>query len=131
VYEKAEIKSRQTLLRYQAIKIADYDALYHFHYWTPDPEPKYICYVGQSKHFEKWYNNIKSDQSRIYKDFEEKSTFKKYVFKESDYDIFSIWKYNQVEAIEMKIQEAEKKKKYYDTYIEDLYKELGSNSAIR
>ena len=85
-----------------------------------------IWYIGQSKHFEEWYKNIKSDQSTIYKDFEEKSTFTKHAFKESDYDSVSIWKYDWIGAIDKKIQEAEKKKKDFDDHdhIKELHKEL-------
>ena len=72
-----------------------------------------IWYIGQSKHFEEWYKNIKSDQSTIYKDFEEKSTFTKHAFKESDYDSVSIWEYDWIGAIDKKIQEAEKKEKRF------------------
>jgi hypothetical protein len=33
VYESVATKGRQTLLRYQANKIADYEALYHTYLW--------------------------------------------------------------------------------------------------
>ena len=45
------------------------------------------------------------------KDFEEKFTFTKHAFKESDYDSVSIWEYDWIGAIDKKIQEAEKRKK--------------------
>ena len=93
MYEDAETKSRQTLLRYQAIKIADYEALYHTGLWNDEPEPNYIYYIGQSKHFETWYKNIKKEGGIIYKDFEEKCSFTKHVCKNADYDNISIWKY--------------------------------------
>ncbi|UZO23169.1 uncharacterized protein OCT59_015513 [Rhizophagus irregularis] len=94
VYEKAEIKGRQTSLRLRANHIADYEALHHINFWEPEPEPKNIYYFGQSKNFEEWYNTRKN-QGSIYKEFEEKSTFTKHIFKESDYDKISIWKYDE------------------------------------
>ena len=91
VYTTAETKGRQTLLRQRAILIADYEALHHIHFWNHEPEPKHIYYFGQSKHFEEWYNKRKDDQGAIYEEFEEKRTFTKHTFKESDYDESSIW----------------------------------------
>ena len=96
MYEKAEIKGRQSLLRDRANLIADYEALDHIHFWNPEPEPKYIYYFGQSKNFEEWYETRKDNKGAIYKDFEEKSTFtrrisiEKYYYK---YDEFSILQY--------------------------------------
>ena len=85
VYEKAETKGRQTLLRNRANLIADFEALHHIYYWNHEPEPKYIYYFGQSKNFEEWYDTRKDDQGAIYKGFEEKSTFTKRLYKESNY----------------------------------------------
>ncbi|PKY53511.1 hypothetical protein RhiirA4_471776 [Rhizophagus irregularis] len=93
-YEKAEIKGRKILLRYKANLIADYEALYHFHYWASEPEPKYIYYVGQSKILEEWLDS-KKDQDAIYKDTEEKTTSTKFNFKEKDYDKHLILTYNE------------------------------------
>jgi hypothetical protein len=61
--------------------------------WEPEPEPKNIYYFGQSKNFEEWCKT-RIDQGTIYKEFEEKSTFTKHIFKERDYDKSSIWKYD-------------------------------------
>ncbi|GET57458.1 uncharacterized protein OCT59_015519 [Rhizophagus irregularis] len=60
VYEKADTKGRQTLLRYQANHIADYEALQHIHFWKHEHDPKYIYYFGQSKNFEDCYNKKKN-----------------------------------------------------------------------
>ncbi|PKK67464.1 hypothetical protein RhiirC2_714096 [Rhizophagus irregularis] len=54
VYENAETKGRQTLLRHQANHIADYEALHHIHFWGHERDPKYIYYFGHSKNFEDW-----------------------------------------------------------------------------
>ena len=92
VYEKAEIKGRQTLLRHRAKLIADYEALQHIHYWDLESEPKHIYYFGQSKTFEEWYKTREHYEGAIYKDLE-KNTFTKHTFKESNYDKYSIWEY--------------------------------------
>ena len=65
VYEAVATKGRQTLLRYRANKIADYEALHHTHLWKNGPDPRYVYYIGQSKNFEEWNLNIKKDLSRI------------------------------------------------------------------
>ncbi|PKY38092.1 hypothetical protein RhiirA4_439136 [Rhizophagus irregularis] len=93
VFERAEIKGRQTLLRHRANHIVDYEALHHIHLWNLEPEPKHIYYFGQSKTLEEWYATRKSEQGAIYKDFEEKSTFTKLTFKGRCYDKRSIWEY--------------------------------------
>ena len=105
MYEDAVTKGNQTLLRYRANQIADYEALRH-------NEPNYIYYIGQSSNFEKWYASVKEDgQVPIYKDIEEKCPYLMNVFKKADYDDDSIWKYNEeileIEAAERKLQEAE------------------------
>ena len=110
------------MLRYQATRIADYEALYHIYLWEHESEPRYIYYIGQSKQFEKWYNNVEKDP--IYKEIEEKSTFTEHVFKEVDYDRVSIWKYDDIEAINKQIQEAENKIKCANAQIEELNKKL-------
>ncbi|PKK56287.1 hypothetical protein RhiirC2_800349, partial [Rhizophagus irregularis] len=77
-YEKAEANGKQTLLRNRANYIADYEALYHINFRNPEPELNYICYFGQAKYFEEWYNtrNV-DDKSAIYEGFEEISIFTK------------------------------------------------------
>ncbi|CAB5205699.1 unnamed protein product [Rhizophagus irregularis] len=62
VYEKAEIKGRQTSLRLRANHIADYEALHHINFWEPEPEPKNIYYFGQSKNFEEWIKDFENIQ---------------------------------------------------------------------
>ena len=124
MYEKAETKGRQTLLRYRANQIADYEALHHIHFHYNEPEPKYIYYIGQSKNFEEWYDARKGIQGAIYRGFEEKSTFTKRTFKKSDYDDVSIWKYDDIEDIDKQIQEAEITKKIFDAHIEKLRNKL-------
>ncbi|PKY48344.1 hypothetical protein RhiirA4_463920 [Rhizophagus irregularis] len=94
-YEKAVANGKQTLLRNRANHIADYEALYHdINFRNPEPELNYICYFGQAKYFEEWYNtrNV-DDKSAIYEGFEEISIFTRRIYKEMDYDIFSILKY--------------------------------------
>ncbi|CAB4441087.1 unnamed protein product [Rhizophagus irregularis] len=93
VFAKTETKGRQTLLRHRANLIADYEALCHIHFWNHDPEPKHIYYFGQSKNLEEWYATRKDEQGAIYKEFEEKVTFTKRIFKDRNYDKFSIWNY--------------------------------------
>ncbi|PKY30536.1 hypothetical protein RhiirB3_531106 [Rhizophagus irregularis] len=94
VYERAETNGRQSLLRFRANQIADYEALEHFHFWPNEPEPKYIYYIGQSKNFQEWYQKRKDDQGEIYKDFDEKSTIITQTFKDVDFDETSIWKFD-------------------------------------
>ncbi|PKC07991.1 hypothetical protein RhiirA5_399547 [Rhizophagus irregularis] len=93
VYETATTKGRQALLRFRANQIANYEALNQVHYPHIKPDPKYIYYIGRSKHFETWYESRKDD-GPIFSDFEKKSTFSKFVFEEKDYDEFSLWKYD-------------------------------------
>ncbi|PKY30080.1 hypothetical protein RhiirB3_485423 [Rhizophagus irregularis] len=95
VYEIAQTKGRQTLLRHRANHIADYEALHHIHFRNHKPEPKHIYYFGQSKTLEDWYNNRKDDQDATYKGFEEKSTFTKHDFKKKSLDEASIWVYDE------------------------------------
>ncbi|CAI2171922.1 12733_t:CDS:10 [Funneliformis geosporum] len=94
VYGEAATKGRQALLRFRANQIADYEALHHLHFQHQEPEPKYIYYIGQAKNFEEWYKSRKGDRGQIYKEFEEKSTFTRYNFKESSIDEVSIWKFD-------------------------------------
>ncbi len=122
VYEKAETKGRQTLLRNRANLIADFEALHHIHYWNHEPEPKYIYYFGQSKNFEEWYDTRKDDQGAIYKGFEEKSTFTKRLYKESNYDKRSIWVYD--DNIESEIEKIKIMKNDLKVNIEYLTKKL-------
>jgi hypothetical protein len=94
VYEKAEANGRQTLLRNRANHIADYEALHHIHFWNSEPEPKLIYYFGQAKYLEEWYDTKKDDdKSAIYEGFEEISIFTNSVYKEIDYDKYSIFQY--------------------------------------
>ena len=100
--EAVATESRQTLLRYRANKIADYEALHHIHLWKNEPDPQYDAYY---KNFEEWYCNIKKDVWR-----------KIHIFKKADYDN---WKYDQeIGAIE------ENTKKDTNAYIEELLKGL-------
>ena len=64
--------------------------MHHIHFWDQELEPKHIYYIGQSKHFEEWYNKRKNNQDTIYKDFEERSTSIKFNYKKTSYDAFSI-----------------------------------------
>ncbi|CAB4410857.1 unnamed protein product [Rhizophagus irregularis] len=122
VYEEAKIKGRQTLLRHRAIIIADYEALHHIHYWKHEPDPKHIYYFGQSKTIEEWYDSRKHDRGAIYKGFEEKSTFTKYIFKERNYDKRSIWVYE--DNIESEIEEIKIMKNDLNDKIENLITKL-------
>ncbi|PKC06818.1 hypothetical protein RhiirA5_501093 [Rhizophagus irregularis] len=94
VYERAETKGRQALLRFRANQIADYEALEHFHFWPNEPEPKFIHYIGQSKNFQEWFQLRKDDQGEIYKDFDEKTTNTIQAFIDVDYDESSIWNFD-------------------------------------
>ncbi|CAB5360282.1 unnamed protein product [Rhizophagus irregularis] len=122
VYEEAKIKGRQTLLRHRAIIIADYEALHHIHYWNHEPDPKHIYYFGQSKTIEEWYDSRKHDRGAIYKGFEEKSTFTKYIFKERNYDKHSIWVYE--DNIESEIEKIKIMKNDLNDKIENLITKL-------
>ena len=67
MYARAETKGRQTLLKYRAKQIADYEALHHIYFWAPPPEPKHIYYFSQAKNFEEWYNErCNNDKNAIY-----------------------------------------------------------------
>jgi hypothetical protein len=121
VYEKAETKGRQTLLRRRANHIADYEALHHIHFWEKENDPKYIYYFGQSKTFEEWNKSKKDDQGAIYKELEEKSTFTKRNFEKRDYDDHSIWKYNIAES---EIEGNETMKNNWKVNIENLSKKI-------
>ncbi|PKK72928.1 hypothetical protein RhiirC2_776630 [Rhizophagus irregularis] len=124
VYEKAETKGRQTLLRRRANHIADYEALYHIHFWSHEPEPKHIYYFGQSKAFEEWYAG-KGDQGAIYKDFEEKSTFTKQIVERRNYDDHSIWDYDiDIDNIESEIKKIKTKKNRLNNRIKKLSKKI-------
>ncbi|PKK76736.1 hypothetical protein RhiirC2_844931 [Rhizophagus irregularis] len=98
VYERAANKGRQALLRFRARQIADYEALHHIHIWPREPDPKYIYYIGKSKNFEEWSN--KREQCVIYKDFEEKSTYIKHNFQETDYDALQNKKITEIRPID-------------------------------
>jgi hypothetical protein len=111
VYERAETKGRQALLRFRANQIADYEALEHFHFWPAEPEPKYIYYIGQSKNFQEWYQMRKNDQGEIYKDFEEKSTIYNQAFMDVNYDDISIWEFTKCKKKEDSIYSTTKSSK--------------------
>ncbi|PKC67883.1 hypothetical protein RhiirA1_508465 [Rhizophagus irregularis] len=115
VYEEAATKGRQALFR--ANQIANYEAFYHLNFPPIEHDPKYIYYIGQSKNFETWRENRKDDGA-IYKGFEEKSTFTKFVFEEKDYDKFSIW------VIEIEINNKKKMKKDLNDNIDNLLNKL-------
>src|SRR5688572_21650180 len=108
VYERAEARGNQALLKFRASYIADREALYPIHFWKPEPEPKYIYYIGQPKNYETWYKDVKEiGQDPIYKDLEDKTTFTKHDFKIADYDHVSIWKYEEINDIDKEIRDAE------------------------
>ncbi|CAB4474212.1 unnamed protein product [Rhizophagus irregularis] len=96
VYEDVIAKSRQILLRLQANFISDYEALQHFHFSKPGPEPKHIYYFSQADYFEKWYNTRSdNDKGPIYKSFEINSTLTlSSNFIVNDYDKYSFLTYN-------------------------------------
>jgi hypothetical protein len=127
VYEKAETKGRQALLRFRANQIANYEALHHYYFWHHDTDPKYIYYISQSKNFEEWYNSRKNDQDPIYKDFEEKTTFTSHVFEEKNYDKYSIWDYE--EDNKMKINENDNKNVEQKNKV-DIEKEIKNDDDI-
>ncbi|RGB41636.1 hypothetical protein C1646_751929 [Rhizophagus diaphanus] len=127
VYEEAKIKGRQTLLRHRAIIIADYEALDHIHFWNHEPDPKHIYYFGQSKTIEEWYDSRKHDRGAIYKKFEEKSTFTKYIFKERSYDKRSIWVYEV--NIESEIEKIKIMKNDLNANIEYLITKLNDSKS--
>ncbi|RGB26308.1 hypothetical protein C1646_770586 [Rhizophagus diaphanus] len=130
VYETANTKGRQALLRFRANQIANYEALNQVHFPQIKPDPKYIYYICRSKHFETWYESRKND-GPIFSDFEKKSTFSTFVFEEKDYDEFSLWKYDidflkKYGDIDIKkeIVEFKTKKKSLNDNIDNLIKNL-------
>ncbi|GES84550.1 hypothetical protein GLOIN_2v1838566 [Rhizophagus clarus] len=125
VYEKAETKGRQALLRFRANQIANYEALYPIHFPPIERDPKYIYYVGESKTFETWYEDRKDDGA-IFKGFEKKSTFTEHVFEEKYYDKFSIWQYDDNDDIKTKIKKIERMKIDLNDNIENLINKLNS-----
>ncbi|PKY25000.1 hypothetical protein RhiirB3_509824 [Rhizophagus irregularis] len=91
-YEDVKDKSRLILLKHKANHIADYDAMYHIHFWIPDSKPKCIYYIGQSENYEDWHIARKDDdKSAICKGLKENTIFTN--FKERDFDDHSIWNY--------------------------------------
>ncbi|RGB38581.1 hypothetical protein C1646_812538 [Rhizophagus diaphanus] len=96
VYEDVIAKSSQILLRLQANFISDYEALQHFHFSKPGPEPKHIYYFSQADYFEKWYNTMSdNDKGPIYKSFEINSSLTlSSIIIENDYDKYSLLTYN-------------------------------------
>lgn len=91
-YEDVKDKSRLILLKHKANHIADYDAMYHIHFWIPDSKPKCIYYIGQSENYEDWHIARKDDdKSNICKGLKENPIFTN--FKERDFDHHSIWNY--------------------------------------
>ncbi|PKC01166.1 hypothetical protein RhiirA5_427142 [Rhizophagus irregularis] len=91
-YEDVKDKSRLILLKHKANHIADYDAMYHIHFWIPDSKPKCIYYIGQSENYEDWHIARKDDdKSAICKGLKENPIFTN--FKERDFDDHSIWNY--------------------------------------
>ncbi|CAG8705421.1 11362_t:CDS:10, partial [Funneliformis caledonium] len=129
VYGEAATKGRQALLRFRANQIADYEALHHIHFRTQEPEPKYIYYIGQAKNFEEWYKSRKGDRGPIYKEFEEKSTFKRYNFKESNFDKVSIWKFDDKPKKDKKEGKVEKSLKSSQVTDIDEESSKGKHSA--
>ncbi|PKY52149.1 hypothetical protein RhiirA4_469605 [Rhizophagus irregularis] len=104
VYEEVTAKSRQILLKHRANFIAEYEALHHIHFSNPEPEPKFIYYLGQPRNFEEWSVAKKRNEGAIYDDFEENSVFIQRIFKERNYDKFSIWKYDDDNNIKERIE---------------------------
>ncbi|RGB27734.1 hypothetical protein C1646_768745 [Rhizophagus diaphanus] len=88
VYEKAETKGRQTLLRYQANHIADYEALQHIHFWKHEHDPKYIYYLVNPK-----ISKIGIIKKKNKRELKEKSTFTNRILNEGvkNFDEYSIW----------------------------------------
>ncbi|PKY31485.1 hypothetical protein RhiirB3_489164 [Rhizophagus irregularis] len=129
VYESVTATSRLILLRHQANFIADYEALHHIHLWSPEPEPKHIYYYCQTKTIEEWYNVRKDGPGLIYKDIEEKF-IDKHVFKEKDYDKFSILECNDDNNIKKRIENFKNIGNEMNNNIEYLIKRFKSKNLI-
>ncbi|CAB4421728.1 unnamed protein product [Rhizophagus irregularis] len=129
VYESVTATSRLILLRHQANFIADYEALHHIHLWSPEPEPKHIYYYSQTKTIEEWYNVRKDGPGLIYKDIEEKF-IGKHVFKEKDYDKFSILECNDDNNIKKRIENFKNIGNEMNDNIEYLIKRFKSKNLI-
>ncbi|CAG8499279.1 12721_t:CDS:2 [Funneliformis caledonium] len=71
VYSNAYEKGRVALLRFRAESISDYEALDEIYFYPPPPEPKYIYYIGKSKSYENWDENVKKCENKnLYDDYE-------------------------------------------------------------
>ncbi|PKY16218.1 hypothetical protein RhiirB3_480607 [Rhizophagus irregularis] len=131
VYQKAETKGRQALLRFRANQIANYEALHHYNFWPYEPDPKYIYYVSQSKIFVEWYNSRKNDQDPIYSDFENKSTYTKHVFEEKNYDIHSIWDYEEDNKMKINKNDDKNKNVKQKNKVDNIEKEIKNDDNIK
>jgi hypothetical protein len=96
------------------------------HFWEHEHDPKYIFYFGQSKNFEEWYNKIK-DQSPIYKEIEDKSTFTKRIFEDEvkNFDKYSILKFD--DNIDIEFESIKNKKNDLNDDIENLSQKIHDN----
>jgi len=106
--------------------------LHHIHFWNPESEPKYIYYFGQAKNFEEWYDTRKDDDKEaIFEGFEEITTFTKHIYKESNYDKFSILVYdNDDKNIEMEIKILKKMSNDMSDNIKCLIKKIKDKNSI-
>ncbi|POG61974.1 hypothetical protein GLOIN_2v1846762 [Rhizophagus irregularis DAOM 181602=DAOM 197198] len=131
VYLTAGAKGKQRLLRYRASCIVCFEGLYHIRFWNPEPEPKYIHYFSQAKIFGEWYNTRKDyDKNPIYKGFEGMSKFKRRVYKEMDYDKFSILKYWNNNKNTKIIEDFKNVSNGFNDSIENLIKRNEGKSSI-
>ncbi|PKC54360.1 hypothetical protein RhiirA1_507095 [Rhizophagus irregularis] len=130
VYVTAGTKGKQKLLRYQANYIATFEALHvHFSDSELECEPKRIYYFSQAKNFEEWYNTKKGEQGVIYKEFEEASMFMiNSIYKEIDYDKYSILTYN--DNIKMIIKDFINLGNNVNVNTEDLIKRVIDKNSI-
>ena len=119
MYSEAAKKGRQALLRFRANLIANYEAIYPIHFPPIERDPKLIYYTGEAMNFDSWYKDRKNGDA-IYKFFEAKSTFTKFVFEDKDYDKVSIWKYIDYDSINKEISIIESKKEDINNSMENL-----------
>ncbi|GES92409.1 hypothetical protein GLOIN_2v848825 [Rhizophagus clarus] len=93
VYEEAAEKGRDALLRYRATLISDYEALEDIRFWSPEPDPQFIFYVGHSQSVEEWTEDRKQFKGCIYQRYENRASYKRYKFQEEPSDKYSLLKY--------------------------------------
>jgi hypothetical protein len=126
-YEDVKNQSRQILLKYKASRIADYEALNQIHLVpNPEPQPKYIYYLGQPGSYENWNNARKDNVNSVIYDDDSKKPSK---FKVKDYDQHSILEYVNIYEHIIRMS-TEKLKNDFSNNIENLIENFKDTKSI-